>query len=790
MDSSKSIIKRRRDRRLTFLLWLGLGPLTAFAAMDPVTNFAVSTLASGIDAATTTINLAPGTGAKYPATALGSYPLVISNCTDYANAALDPDVEIVTATTRSGDTVTVTRGQENTTAVAHNTAGKSYCVELFMTAGMYQRIKQFILESAASVPGVYDCASQGSCSATVTFIGAAKATLQVSDAQNIASNLSIPSNITVRRVGAGKLQIPDGVTLTAVSPEQFDADVRTQVFEFTGTGTGAVAFTIPGTVPITWCGAIAGDGTDDSSPARKCVQSFPTATGQESSILEIPPGSWTWNSELDLGVHNLLIRMPGAILDLTGMAGTGHANIHGAGNVLAAFRLTGNRQRVVGGRITGPGIVQTTVRTAGVLIDGATNTRVSSLLVDGVYACIWAGGNATDLLIANVEANACGYGIYLGFAGGSVSNPQVTRAIIQNVRGHHSNVGDGLLFESHSRDVSVLGGWYYSNATNGIYGEFSGERVQIIGANASNNSGRGIRLKYGTFTGDTAGKWGYARRAILADNILKDNTLDNFSVQLDDYSAFSTIGGVEEVTIANNYSEGSGDHGYVIGCVRCIIQGNQAHRNQDYGFVFRSLQDATIQGNQAWDNGTSGANGRGYQFTTAATTGSTPPDSQRVSFLGNLGGDTRTAGDRTMNFVFSLTSLANSIVSGNIGTNANTADWINVTNLTGVAFLQNKGTVNTGETIGTPIAKHLFGSKTYDPPSTATNANWSTTVTVTGAALGDLADCGFTTTMSGSGWNLRALVTATDTVTCSADNWTGGTVDLASGTLSAAAWKH
>ena len=35
-----------------------------------------------------------------------------------------------------------------------------------------------------------------------------------------------------------------------------------------------------------------------------------------------------------------------------------------------------------------------------------------------------------------------------------------------------------------------------------------------------------------------------------------------------------------------------------------------------------------------------------------ATTGSTPPNSQRVSFLGNLGGDTRSGGSRTMNLSF------------------------------------------------------------------------------------------------------------------------------------------
>jgi len=778
--------RHARDRWLTLLFWLCLGQLTAFAAMDPVTNFAVSTLASGIDASTTTLNLAAGTGAKYPATASGTYPLTISDCTDYASAALDPNAEIVTAVTRSGDTFTVTRGQEGTSAVAHNTAGKSYCVELFMTAGMYQRIKDFIIASAASVPGVYDCASQGSCSATVTFIGSAKATLQVSDTQNIASNLTIGSNITVRRIGAGKFQIPDGVTLTISSPEHVVADSRTQLVEFTGSGSGLLAFVGPGLVPIPWCGAIAGDGNDDSAAAQKCQQALESA---QNSIIEIPPGSYTWNSELSIGATGMMVRMVGATLDLTGMTGAGHANIHGSGNVLAAIRLTGNRSRVVGGRITGPVVVQTTIRTAGVLLDGATNARVSSVLIDGVYAGVWAGGGATDLLVANVDVSGCGYGIYLGFVGGTVSNPQASRVTLQNVRGHGSTIGDGVIFDSHTRDIQVLGGYFYGNATNGIYGEFSGERVQIIGANIYSNSGRGLRLKYGNNTGDTAGKWGYSRRAIIADNILKDNTLDNLAIQLDDYSAFSAIGGVEEITIAHNYSEGSGDHGYVINCVRCVIQGNQAHRNQKYGFVFRSLQDATIQGNQSWDNGTTGANGRGYQFTTALTTGSTPPDSQRVSFLGNLGGDTRSGGSRTMNFVFSLTNLANSTVSGNIGTNANTADWVSTNGLTNVGFWENRGTVSGSDVIGSPVAKHLSATATYDPPSVSSGSQTSTTITVTGAAVGDTANCGHST-ITADLWQISCYVSATDTVRVVLKNHSGGAIDAASGTLRADVWKH
>lgn len=771
-----------RDLLLTLCLWLSLGNVLAFAALDPITNFAETTMSTGYDAAATSVIVAAGTGSKFPSSY--TYPLVWWNCTDYNRASADPNVEIVTVTNRSGDTFTISRGQEGTSAVTHNTAGKTYCFELNLTKGMWDRIQTTINGVVGGITDVVDCASYASCNDAVTAIGASVKTLRISNAQPVASNLTIPQNITVECTGSGVFQLATGVTLTGHSPEQFKCNPRAQIFTFTGTA--ALAFGNPGTVSIGWCGAIPNDGLDDSVAAQKCHDSLPS--GANAAVLEILAGSYTWNSELVSATNGLLIRMIGATLDMTGMTGTGRTSIHGSHNVLGAIVLTGSNQRVVGGRLTGTNPVNTTKLSVGVLIIGGVNTRVSSMLADGLYACVWAGNNSTDLVLANVDLSGCGYGAYLGFAS-APSDPQVTRATLTNVRAHGSNVGAGLLIESFARDVQVLGGYYYSNAAHGIDVEFGGDRVQIIGTNIHSNSGRGLRIRYAGNTGETAGKWGYGRRSIIANNIFRNNTLDNVSIQLDDYSQFPTIGGVEEITIANNYSEGSGDHGYVINCVRCVIQGNQAHRNQEYGFVFRSLQDATIQANQSWDNGLTGANGRGYQFTTAITTGSTPPNSQRVSFLGNLGGDTRSGGSRTMNFVFDTLKLDNSTVSGNIGTNANTADWINTNGLTSVAFWENRGTVSGSDVIGTPVAKHLSATATYDPPNVTSGSQTSTTITVTGAAVGDVANCGHST-ITADLWQIACYVSAADTVRVVLKNHSGGAIDAASGTLRADVWKH
>lgn len=82
----------------------------------------------------------------------------------------------------------------------------------------------------------------------------------------------------------------------------------------------------------------------------------------------------------------------------------------------------------------------------------------------------------------------------------------------------------------------------------------------------------------------------------------------------------------------------------------------------------------------------------------------------------------------------------------------------------------------------------LNGSATYDPPSLTDGSEASTTVTVTGAVLGDFALASFS--LSTQGIKLAAEVTAANTVTVNLNNKTGGTLDLASGTLRARVWKQ
>lgn len=75
------------------------------------------------------------------------------------------------------------------------------------------------------------------------------------------------------------------------------------------------------------------------------------------------------------------------------------------------------------------------------------------------------------------------------------------------------------------------------------------------------------------------------------------------------------------------------------------------------------------------------------------------------------------------------------------------------------------------------------GTATYDPPSLADGAGTTTTVTVTGAALGDMAMASFSLTTSGI--SITAWVSAVNTVSVRFQNESGGVLDIGSGTLKA-----
>jgi len=109
-------------------------------ALDQAANFAKVTVAQGYGASDTSIALGTGQGAKLPDPASGQYNLVWWNATDYVDPADDPNAEIVRVTAVSGDTLTVTRAQEGTSATQKQNVNKIYKMMLGLTAKMISDI--------------------------------------------------------------------------------------------------------------------------------------------------------------------------------------------------------------------------------------------------------------------------------------------------------------------------------------------------------------------------------------------------------------------------------------------------------------------------------------------------------------------------------------------------------------------------------------------------------------------------------------------------------------------------
>lgn len=98
--------------------------------------------------------------------------------------------------------------------------------------------------------------------------------------------------------------------------------------------------------------------------------------------------------------------------------------------------------------------------------------------------------------------------------------------------------------------------------------------------------------------------------------------------------------------------------------------------------------------------------------------------------------------------------------------------------------------MNIDELRGSLVALKVLPFQTtaaVDFPSVAAGAQTTTTVTLTGAALGDMVLLSFSLDLQGM--QLTGYVSAANTVTVVLRNGTAGALDLASGTLTVRVWK-
>jgi hypothetical protein len=119
-------------------------------------NFAATTLASGINASVTSLTVATGTGALFPTLAGSQYFFCV-----LADAATGTTREVIKVTARSTDVFTVTRAQDGTTGQTYITGDK---VELRLTAAGLATLAT--IETAQTFAGVQTFSSDAAFTST------------------------------------------------------------------------------------------------------------------------------------------------------------------------------------------------------------------------------------------------------------------------------------------------------------------------------------------------------------------------------------------------------------------------------------------------------------------------------------------------------------------------------------------------------------------------------------------------------------------------------------------------
>lgn len=119
-------------------------------------NNASALLASGILATDTTLTVGAGSGALFPAISAGQMAVVTLEDTS-------GNIEVVHATAKTGDTMTILRAQEGTAAAAFASGSR---VEIRVTAGvlatMFQKTGSDVISGTSSFTGILNMGSAGS----------------------------------------------------------------------------------------------------------------------------------------------------------------------------------------------------------------------------------------------------------------------------------------------------------------------------------------------------------------------------------------------------------------------------------------------------------------------------------------------------------------------------------------------------------------------------------------------------------------------------------------------------
>lgn len=248
------------------------------------------------------------------------------------------------------------------------------------------------------------------------------------------------------------------------------------------------------------------------------------------------------------------------------------------------------------------------------------------------------------------------------------------------------------------------------------------------------------------------------------------STLDGAGI-VDKSTAQTGIGGAKTWTAAQTYSSDITANGYAkLGAAKNAYLGS-AGGGAIYGTATGGSYPFTVNGNVVIEPRTSGA---AYDVVIVGGT-STAVTATFQGSTNNVGIGTVTSPSARLHLPAGTATAGTAPLKFTAGTVLTSAvAWVMETDTT---YLY----MTIADAVRRRVVTSLNGSTTYDAPSIAAGGTTTTTITVTGAALGDFAQASFG--VSTQGLVVSASVTAADTETIVLYNPTGSAIDLASTTI-------